>query len=131
MNKARIISDFLMVLARHVESLTDAEVNEILNDKSLRRIFTQKPKLQVKKPEEPAEVHLKAEALMKDLTNKSSREEAVEFLDQLAPNKSVLIEAAKIREVHIVKQDTLKTISDKLIENVVGSRLDSARIRGG
>ena len=130
MNKARIISDFLVVLARRVKTLTDEEVEALLDDADLRHILREKPKFRLQKRTDLADVQSQADSLMKDLDKKSSREEAAKFLAALAPRKPVLIEAAKMREVHVVKQDTLKIISDKLVENVVGSRLDSARIRG-
>jgi hypothetical protein len=130
MNKARVISDFLVALARQVELLSDEELEGLLDDAALGSILRQRPRSQSKERAEPADVQSQAEALMGELASKSSRAEAAEFLAALAPSKRVLIEAAKMREVHIVKQDSLKTISEKLIENVVGSRLDSARIRG-
>lgn len=130
MNKARIISDFLVALARQVESLTDEELEGLLDDAALGRILRQRPKPPSKNHMGLADVRSQAEALMGELATKSSREEAARFLAELAPSKRILVEAAKMREVHVVKQDTLKTISEKLVENVVGSRLDSARIRG-
>lgn len=130
MNKARIISDFLVALARRVELLTDEELEGMLDDAVLSCILGQQPKSRSRKRLEPTDVELQPEALIVELASKSSREEAAEFLATRAPSKRVLTEAAKIREVHVAKEDTVKTISEKLVENVVGSRLDSARIRG-
>jgi hypothetical protein len=130
MNKGRIISDFLLALARQVESLTDDELAGLLDDVSLGRILRQRPTSRSRQRIKQGDVRSQAEALMGELARTSSRQEAAEFLAALAPSKYVLTEAAKMREVHVVKQDTLKTISEKLVENVVGSRLDSARIRG-
>jgi hypothetical protein len=130
MNRARVISDFLVALARQVESLTNEELENLLDGAAVGRILRQEQKSRPKKRVEPADVQSQAAAVMGELASKSTREEAAAFLAALAPSKRVLTEAAKMREVHVVKQDTTKTISEKLIENVVGSRLDSARIRG-
>jgi hypothetical protein len=130
MNKGRVISEFLVTLARQVERLEDEELDVLLKDAGVGGIFRVQSKSSRPKTADRAEVQLEAEALMRELANQPSREGAKAFLDALSPSRRVLIEAAKMREVHIVREDTVKTISEKLVENVVGSRLDSARIRG-
>ena len=130
MSKARIISDFLVALSRQVENLTEEELEQLLNDAALVRILRQTARSRPKKSIDIGAWQSQAQALMKELATKSTREEAAAFLESLSPTKRTLTEAAKLREVHVVKQDTIKSISEKLVENVVGSRLDSARIRG-
>jgi hypothetical protein len=130
MNKGRAVSEFLVALARQVEHLTDEELDVMLKDAGLKGVFRSQSKSPRPKSLSQMEVRCEAEALMQKLANQSSREGASALLATLAPSRRVLIEAAKMREVHIIREDTVITITAKLIENVVGSRLDSARIRG-
>jgi hypothetical protein len=131
MSKGRVISEFLLALARQIEHLTDEELNALLRDAGIDGILRNRSKSLRPKNFDRSVQRTEAEALMQELANQPSRESARELLIGLAPSRRVLVEAAKVREVHIAKEDTISTISEKLVENVVGSRLDSARIRGG
>src|SRR5437588_13080040 len=113
MNKGRAISEFLVALARHVERLTDEELEWLLKDAGLGGILRKQPTSRRTERVEQAEVQSQAEALMRELANQTSRERAAGFLANLAPSRRVLIEAAKMRDVHIIRQDTVSTISEK------------------
>jgi hypothetical protein len=130
MSKGRVISEFLLALARQIEHLTDDELNALLRDAGIDGILRNRSK-NLRPNFERSVQRTEAEALMLELAKQPSRESARDLLISLAPSRRVLVEAAKIREVHVAKEDTISTISEKLVENVVGSRLDSARIRGG
>lgn len=131
MNKGQIIAQFLVSLARKVEQLSEEELELLLHDGALAGLLRQRTNYSSAKAKQPEDVQRQAESLMADLANRATREEATNFLSELSPSKRVLSAAAKMRQVHVLKQDTVAVISRKLVENVVGSRLDSARIRGG
>ena len=130
MDKGRIISQFLRTLAHQVEQLSDEEVKSLLESAGLKALLSRKRQPLKRTHVEPAEVRAEARSLMNGLIGQPSRDAARELLSSLSPTRRVLIEAAKLREVHVARHDTVASISEKLVENVVGSRLDSARIRG-
>ncbi len=130
MNKGAVLSKLLRALADAVEALSDDEVEELLSRNgvgpllSRGRSWPASPKDEKQRPKEAAE------ALMNSLKSVTSRDAAAAVLEREHPTRAVLVEAAKIRNVHVLKQDTVDVLRIKLIENVVGSRLDSAAIRG-
>jgi hypothetical protein len=133
MNSGRVISEFLKAVARAVDGLSDAEVQQLLRSAGVRGVLRSGGRS--KNPTRSqnvngAAIHAQAVELMETLIHMPSREDAASYLEELAPNRLVLLEAAKLREVHVLKQDTNPVIMNKLVENVVGSRLDSAAIRG-
>lgn len=134
MNSGRTISKFLAAVARAVDGLTDKEIKALLKSSGVNGLFN--PNERSKKSArtqnvDGAPVHAQAVTLMEHLAQMASREAATSYLADLAPKRAVLLQAAKLREVHVLKQDSNSVIKDKLVENVVGSRLDSAVIRGG
>lgn len=130
MNKSYVISAFLKALARHVERLSDDELEKALESAGFAGIFHSRPKSKSISKVEKWQIKEEAERLVSDLERQTSREGAERSISRTDPTRRVLIEAAKMRDVHVTRQDTVVTISQKLVENLVGSRLDSARIRG-
>jgi hypothetical protein len=133
MNSGRVISEFLIAVARAVDGLSDKEVQELLGSAGVSGLLRLRgrPKKPVRAQNiDGATIHTQAVTLMEKLAHMGSREDATSYLIELAPNRRVLLQAAKLREVHVLKQDTNPVIMNKLVENVVGSRLDSAAIRG-
>jgi hypothetical protein len=133
MNSGRVISEFLKAVARAVDGLSDEEVQQLLRSAGVRGLLRSEGRS--KNPArsqniDGAATHAQAVELMEKLVHMPSREDATSYLRELAPNRLVLLAAAKLREVHVLKQDTNPVIMNKLVENVVGSRLDSAAIRG-
>jgi hypothetical protein len=127
MNSGRVISEFLKAVARAVDGLSDEEVQQLLRSAGVRGLLKSRRGRSARSQNID---HAQAVELMEKLIHMPSREDATSYLRELAPNRLVLLEAAKLREVHVLKQDTNPVIINKLVENVVGSRLDSAAIRG-
>ena len=64
------------------------------------------------------------------MTQSPTREAASEILDKLDFNRKELEALARSRSVHVLKDDNVRRIKDKLIEAIVGSKLNSLAIRG-
>jgi len=74
----------------------------------------------------PAEV----KNLLEQLKEVSTREAAYEILEKLDFTRRGLEDMARDRNVHVTKDDNVQRIKEKLVEVIVGSRLNSAAIRG-
>jgi hypothetical protein len=71
-----------------------------------------------------------AESLLDELMKSATREAASDILDKLDLTRKELVDLARPRSVHVTKDDNVKRIKEKLIEAIVGSRLNSLAIRG-
>ena len=69
-------------------------------------------------------------SLLEQLKEVSTREAAYEILEKLDFTRRDLEAMARDRNVHVTKDDNVRRIKEKLVEVIVGSRLNSAAIRG-
>lgn len=130
--KKIVSSALLRALADAIDELDEREFAGVLSAAGLQRL-AQDPQTKrsnasrsVSKDEE-----MLANEIMLNLTQTASREAAHELIKKYNPNRRVLVKLAKMRDVHIVKQDNGAIVVEKLVENIVGSRLDSEAIRFG
>jgi hypothetical protein len=70
------------------------------------------------------------EDLLEQLTKVSTREAAFEILDKLGLTRKELEALARPRNIHVTKDDNVHRIKEKLVEAIIGSRLNSIAIRG-
>jgi hypothetical protein len=70
------------------------------------------------------------EDLLELLAKAPTREAASEILEKLDFTRKELVALARPRSVHVTKDDNVQRIKEKLIEAIVGSRLNSLAIRG-
>jgi hypothetical protein len=84
-----------------------------------RGIRGQKPKL-----------HLGKDEIMDRLQQAPDREAGASLLRELSLSKRDLLDLARNRSVHIMKEDSLRRIEEKLVEAIIGSKLNSQAIRG-
>jgi hypothetical protein len=59
-----------------------------------------------------------------------TRDEGTSILVDLNLTKRELVAIARARSVHITKEDNIRRIEEKLVEALIGSRLNSQAIRG-
>jgi hypothetical protein len=70
------------------------------------------------------------EDLLDQLMKAPTREAAFEILERLNFTRKELEALARPRSVHVTKDDNVQRIREKLVEAIVGSRLNSLAIRG-
>lgn len=68
--------------------------------------------------------------ITKALLEFSDRDEALRFLAERSLNKKELTALARSNNVHVVKEDNVEKIVSRIVEALVGSRLNSLAIRG-
>lgn len=74
--------------------------------------------------------HLSSVEVLERLQRAASREEGQGILAELRLTRRELVAVAHERSVHITKQDSVSRIEEKLVEAIIGSRLNSQAIRG-
>jgi hypothetical protein len=67
---------------------------------------------------------------MRRLAEAPNREAGASLLRELSLSKRELLDLARHRSLHIMKDDSLRRIEEKLVEAVIGSKLNSLAIRG-
>jgi hypothetical protein len=68
--------------------------------------------------------------ILSDLQTATSRDEAARILRLFNLTRRELVELARARSVHVRKEDNVSRIEEKLIESIIGARLNSLAIRG-
>lgn len=130
-NKNRVASAFLRALADAIDELHERELDALLRGARIDTLIKSSAKNQRATSSDDPSVSQQAEVLMSNLTQASSRNEARNYLRMMKPSRRILVRLAQGRDVHVIKEDTIAVLIEKLVENVVGSRLDSAAIRNG
>lgn len=130
-SKNRVSSTFLRSLADAIDALSEHELKALLTSAKLDTLLGPVLNSPRVKPVNDQALREQAYSVMSTLAEASSREEAREYLAIAKPSRRLLIKAAQLRDVHVVKEDTVAVLIEKLVANVVGSRLDSAAIRNG
>jgi hypothetical protein len=73
---------------------------------------------------------LGTDEIMRRLAEAPNREAGASLLRELNLSKRELLDVARHRSVHIMKDDSLRRIEEKLVEAFIGSKLNSLAIRG-
>jgi hypothetical protein len=117
-----------------MESMSDAEILQMFREAGKTGLVAKsRGKLSENKSYSKASsgvIREQAESLLNELVSAGTRDEAAEILAKWNPSRALILQAARIRELHIRKEDTNAALREKLVENIVGARLDSAAIRG-
>lgn len=132
-SKNKITSSFLRSFADAIDALDEKELQAVLDVAGLKKILAPKKKytrVTDSVVEDRNRVQNLAHEIVAALSTMTTTEKALEYLDGLKTSRAVLVEAGRMRDVHIVKQDNVETIKTKLIARMVGYRLDSSAIRG-
>jgi hypothetical protein len=77
-----------------------------------------------------AKSSLGTDEIMRRLAEAPNREAGASLLRELSLSKRELLDLARHRSLHIMKDDSLRRIEEKLVEAVIGSKLNSLAIRG-
>ena len=117
----------LKQLAEIVEAMSDAEINDFFSAiQSRQGDRPKKVRIPKREKSEPMDFNL----LIEKLRALQSREAALKMLEEVRLTRRGLVGLAKQTHVHVTKEDTVAAIEEKLVESLVGSRLNSLAIRG-
>lgn len=128
MDKVKIVR-FIKQLAVSVDEMSDAEFNAFFSDfpPKVKEQRSRNIDRKSRSGESPSDSVNEA---MELITAANSREAARSYLKTLQLTRRELTALARRLQVHITKEDPIDHIGEKIIESVVGSRLNSLAIRG-
>jgi hypothetical protein len=127
-----LFAQILRRLAKKVEGMDSAEMHEFLRDFDVKntprksRETSFDPRLKGDKSQPYVEIN----EILSRLQTAPDRETGAMLLRELSLSRRHLLELARSRSVHITKEDSLRRIEEKLIEAIIGAKLNSQAIRG-
>lgn len=124
------LAHFLRAIAQAVENADDSQVENFIASLSRLVPGESATKKAVSRPRGEGVDEASLRATLERLGALSSREEGLQFLEQLDLKRKELLALAKLRDVHTSKDDTVMRLREKLVERLIGSRLNSQAIRG-
>jgi hypothetical protein len=69
-------------------------------------------------------------SLTRNIAEAKTREEAARILEEANCTRDDLVALSRFNKIHVSKQDNVSDLLSKLVEGLVGSRLNSSAIRG-
>jgi hypothetical protein len=126
------LANLLRAIASSIEKLDETQLDEFiinlkrhrLADKSLPTARSVAKKKHAKV--DPAEL----DRILIQLNELITRDEGANLLDRLDLSRKELERLARLRDIHVSKDDNITKIKEKLVEVIIGSRLSSRAIRG-
>jgi hypothetical protein len=125
------LAQLLRAIASSIEKLEETQLDEFIGNIKRHRPAEKSPteKSIVKKKHakvDPADL----DRIMMQLNESMTRDEGATLLDRLDLSRKELERLARLRDIHVSKDDNITKIKEKLVEVTIGSRLSSRAIRG-
>jgi len=118
-------------LASLMKGMSDAEVDEFLADLEKLARTRRQHKGQAIAHGSRLDERFDPDAILTQLRNASTRTDGQKILDREAKSRRHLTQIARTADVYVTKADPVGLIQEKIVEAVIGSRLNSLAIRGG
>jgi hypothetical protein len=123
------LSRVFRALARAIEELDDEQVEIFIS--SLTQLAPGSlPRKQPTRASHSKVDRFALDEVLRKLSEFSTRQEGLEFIGQMDLRRKELEMLAKLRSIHVTKEDTVERIREKLVEALIGARLNSQAIRG-
>jgi hypothetical protein len=133
MSEGALIAKLLRKIANAVEDLNGEELARFIDgiQKGATLSRAQKGLKPVRKSggRQNLEVHVLTK-IFDELRDQNSRMAGFRILDSHELVRDDLARLAKLRNVHVTKDDSVSLIKEKLVEAAIGSRLGSKAVRG-
>lgn len=120
-------SRLLRSVAKAVDGATEVEIDALI---SMLERGAWKSKTPAVKPAKRRTDSKVLRSVLSDLSQAANRDEGQALLAQNELGRTDLEALSRLANVHVTKADTLPSIREKLVENMIGSRLNSEAIRG-
>lgn len=116
-------------LARAVEDLEEGQIETFISG-LLQFAPDSLPQKQPARARHSKVDRFALDEVLHKLSEFSTREEGHRFIVEMDFRRKELEMLAKLRSIHLAKEDTVDKIREKLVEAVIGARLNSQAIRG-
>ncbi|PWE75872.1 hypothetical protein XF30_03005 [Bradyrhizobium sp. SUTN9-2] len=127
--KGKQLAHFLRAIAQAVENADDSQIDNFIASLSHLTPNERTARPNSRPPRQDVDEASLQETLER-IGMLSSREEGLQVLEQLDFKRKDLLALAKLRDVHTSKDDSVLRLREKLVERLIGARLNSQAIRG-
>lgn len=124
------IAQILRRLAKIVEGMDPSEIQEFLHSLEVQNPSAKSRDTERRPKSGKSQLHVGTNEILSRLQTAPDRETGASLLRELSLTKRDLLDLARSRSVHITKEDSLRRIEEKLVEAIIGSKLNSQAIRG-
>lgn len=122
-----LLTNFLSEIIKELESLSDTDVKKLENGDYSLNLKVVKKTSSAKNENDLTEEE--ANIILNVLKECDDRDCGYDILKSKLKNRKKLEQFAKIVDVHIMKQDKIEKIRDKIIEGIIGASLRSTVIQ--
>lgn len=130
--EAFLLAQILRRLAKKVEGMDSNEMHKFLRDLDVKNPSEKSREVSSERRAKggKSQLYVGTNEILNRLQTAPDREAGAMLLRELSLSKRDLLELARTRSVHITKEDSLRRIEEKLVEAIIGSKLNSQAIRG-
>jgi len=129
MSQAKVVR-LLRQLSSLMKNMDDKEADEFLAD--LEAAFRARERIKTRVPARLPrnDERFDARDVVKKLLEAPTRDDGAKILELEARNRRQLSEIARAADVYVTKEDPVGLIQEKIVEALIGARLNSLAIRG-
>lgn len=120
------LAQLLRAMANSIEKLDEAQIDEFITGLKRPRLLGRDSVRKKHSKVDPLEL----ERILAQLNEFKTRDEGWKLLDDLDLSRKELERLARMRDIHVSKDDNVPKIKEKVVEVIIGSRLSSLAIRG-
>jgi hypothetical protein len=126
------LARFLRALAKSVERMPLGEIERL--PELLEKLVIEEPAKEKRRSQGPPKSEKFGQApllqILTELRQAPSRESGSDILERNDLTRAELTSLARLAQINITKKDDIPRIREKVIESIIGSRLNSLAIRG-
>ncbi|MDF8332010.1 hypothetical protein [Novosphingobium cyanobacteriorum] len=122
------IASLLRAIADVIERNSPLEIAELTE--AMKPSKTAKSRQPASSSKAKSKVRVDLNALSQRLLEATDRTQAAKILEDAYLSRKELADLGRIYDVHLIKEDNIEIIEQKIVESLVGARLNSRAIRG-
>ena len=124
------VAKILRALAGAIESADEKRLEAVLTALRSREIGSASAKKGVVKNRHSKVDVVELQNVLTRLNEATTREQGYSILDALDLSRKELERLSRLRNIHVTKIDDVPKIKEKLVELIIGGKLNSKAIRG-
>lgn len=128
MKSKHLLASFFDEILKEIDNLSEPDIKKLESGEFSLNLKVIKKSLLKNKPQEVTETD--SDFILEELKSCKDRERGHELLASKFKTKKDLEQFAKLADVHVMKQDKVDRIREKIIEGIIGASLRSTVIQG-
>lgn len=117
-------------VSRFISSLSDEEFASLLDGSAILKIVPSAAETDHNKLKEKEYTEEEIRRIIDHLQNALTTEDGISILREATLSRTILEKIVRSLDMPVMKQDSVSRLEEKVIEGLVGSRLNSRAVRG-